>query len=495
MAGYSYNNVIAYYLLTIIGRAFSSMPGLASGIARDIREGTVKKYLIQPIDMLGFLLLTRVAHKLVYYAVAAAPFALVFYLCRGYFPGWPDATTMVAFLCSLVMSFLLGFFLEATIGMIGFWFLEISSLVFVFMLFTFFFSGHMFPLDMLPGVVGPGGEAGAVAISGLFPRRSVLGKVTGAALAWGLAVELGWVVFFFIAARSCFTWACASTAASEDDALSQRPAYFRVFLVFARNSLVRDMTFRSNFIIEAVTSIAWMMMNLAFYVLIYSYTSNIAGWDKYQFFLFLATGLFINSLVQTFFMTNVDELSDQIRTGALDFALVKPIDAQFLVSLRRVDWSSLGNFFLGGVLAVYALLHVGYLPGPVQIVLYPVYVLCGAAIYYSLMIAMGSASVWMGRNLTLFDFWFYVTTFSRYPMEIYNGPWGTPLRQAFTFLIPVLIVVNVPARLLVRPLAPQTPAEWLLPPFAIFATLVSLAVSRWIFQRALTSYRSASSQP
>ena len=71
------------------------MPGLASGIARDIREGTVKKYLIQPIDMLGFLLLYRVAHKLVYYAVAAVPFALVFYLCRGYFPGWPDAGTML----------------------------------------------------------------------------------------------------------------------------------------------------------------------------------------------------------------------------------------------------------------------------------------------------------------------------------------------------------------------------------------------------------------
>ena len=85
--------MIAYYLLTMIARAFSSMPGLATGIARDIRNGTVKKYLIQPIDMLGFLLLYRMAHKLVYYMVAAAPFALVFYLCRGYFAGWPDGAT------------------------------------------------------------------------------------------------------------------------------------------------------------------------------------------------------------------------------------------------------------------------------------------------------------------------------------------------------------------------------------------------------------------
>jgi len=65
IAGYSYHDFIAYYLLTMISRAFSSMPGLASGIARDVREGTIKKYLIQPIDMISFLLLYRLAHKLV----------------------------------------------------------------------------------------------------------------------------------------------------------------------------------------------------------------------------------------------------------------------------------------------------------------------------------------------------------------------------------------------------------------------------------------------
>ena len=142
--------MIAYYLLTMVGRAFSSMPGLASSIARDIRDGTIKKYLLQPVDMLGFVLMNRLAHKLVYYGVAVGPFALVFWLCRGYFNGWPDAWTMVAFVASLLMAFLLGFFLEATLGMIGFWFLEVSSLLFVYMLVSFFFSGQMFPLDMMP---------------------------------------------------------------------------------------------------------------------------------------------------------------------------------------------------------------------------------------------------------------------------------------------------------------------------------------------------------
>lgn len=204
IAGYSYHDFIAYYLLTTISRAFSSMPQLASGIARDIREGTIKKYLIQPIDMLGFLLLYRIAHKLVYYAVAACPFALVFYLLRGFFPGWPDGFTLACFFASLIMAFLLGFFLEATIGMVGFWFLEVSSLLFVYMLFNFFFSGHMFPIDMLPGIWGDLVKMIPLHYLAYFPAAVFLGKITGPELIWGLWVQLGWVVFFIIASRVAF---------------------------------------------------------------------------------------------------------------------------------------------------------------------------------------------------------------------------------------------------------------------------------------------------
>jgi ABC-2 type transport system permease protein len=207
IVGYSYHDFIAYYLLVMVSRAFSSMPGLASGIARDIRDGTVKKFLIQPIDMIHFLLLYRVAHKLVYYAVAIGPFALVFYLCRGFFSGGaPDLVTLSAYLASLMMAFLLGFFLEATIGMIGFWFLEVSSLLFVYMLFNFFFSGHMFPIDMLPGVWGTLVRMIPLQYLAYFPAAVFLGKVTGPELAWGLLIQLFWVVFFILASRLAFRY-------------------------------------------------------------------------------------------------------------------------------------------------------------------------------------------------------------------------------------------------------------------------------------------------
>jgi len=199
--GYSYDNMVAYYLLTMIGRAFSSMPGLASGIALQIRNGEIKKYMIQPIDLVGFLLLTRIAHKLVYYGVALGPFALVFYICRGYFPGWPDPLTMAAFCLSLVLGFLLGFFLEAAIGMIGFWFLEVSSLLFVYMLFSFFFSGHMFPLDFLPAPFDTLFQMIPLQYLAFFPAAIFLGKVQGPDLVIGLVVQVGWVLFFIMVCR------------------------------------------------------------------------------------------------------------------------------------------------------------------------------------------------------------------------------------------------------------------------------------------------------
>jgi ABC-2 type transport system permease protein len=249
--------------------------------------------------------------------------------------------------------------------------------------------------------------------------------------------------------------------------MSTKPNYWAVFRTFAHNSLVRDMTFRSNFVIETVSSMAWMLMNLGFYALVFykagegDKTSQAAmigentGWGMYQFFVFIATTMIINSIVQAFFMPNAEEFSELIRTGNLDFALLKPIDTQFLISLQRVNWSALANVFMGLGLMSYSLWKLHYWPSPIQVLLFVPYVFFGVAILYSLMISLAATSIWLGRNQSLYDFWFYITNFSRYPMEIYKGDFGTPLRLAFTYLIPVLVVVNVPARLMAMPLDAQ----------------------------------------
>ncbi len=206
LVGYSFPDMVAYYLLTMLVRAFSSMPGLASNIAKQIREGEIKKFLVQPVDLLGYLLLSRIAHKLAYYSVATLPFALVFFLCRSFFTaGIPDMTQLLAFVLSVVLSFVLGFFLEASLGLAGFWFMEISSLLFVYMLFSFFLSGHMFPLDILPEPWQSIVQYMPLKYLAYFPAAVFLGKVTGAQLWFEMAVLVGWTTAFIVLSRVLYS--------------------------------------------------------------------------------------------------------------------------------------------------------------------------------------------------------------------------------------------------------------------------------------------------
>src|SRR5258708_14861858 len=108
-----------------------------------------------------------------------------------------------------------------------------------------------------------------------------------------------------------------------------RASYLGVFLTFAKNSLIRNMMFRTNFIIECLSSVTWTMMNLGFYLLIFHYTPSIGantGWVEWEFFAFLATTMLINSLVQAFFMPNCEDISELICTGGPHFARFQAID-------------------------------------------------------------------------------------------------------------------------------------------------------------------------
>ena len=269
--------------------------------------------------------------------------------------------------------------------------------------------------------------------------------------------------------------------------------YFSIFLTFARACLVRDMTFRANFLLECVTSLGWMSMNLAFYLLIFTFTSEIGkntGWSKEPFFAFVATGLIINSIVQALFMPSAEELTEMVRTGGLDAVLVQPLDAQFMLSMHRVDFSSFANGLVGVGLLGWAVSRMDHVPSPVAWLLYPLLILCGVVILYSLIIMLAAATIFLGRNQSLYDFWFYLTNFSRYPAEIYSGPWGGPIRMLCTFVIPILLVVNVPARAIAMPLSGEA---WGLIAAALIAASASLVISRLVFQAALAKYRSASS--
>ncbi len=274
---------------------------------------------------------------------------------------------------------------------------------------------------------------------------------------------------------------------------TSKAPYMSILATVARNSLIREMTFRVNFIAHSLSVMCWTSLQIIFYNLIFQFRDSIGkdtGWTKFPFFVFLGTVMIINSLMQTFFIPNMREFSEMIRQGNLDFVLLKPIDTQFLVTFTRIDWSSLANLILGICVIAYSLWQMAFTPQIVQFMLFPLYVIAGVSIYYSCMLMMSCVSIWMTRNQSLDQLWFYVTTFSRYPLEIYKGSLGLPIRWIFTTAIPILLVANVPARVLAKPL---TADQFPLAIYSLVIACIGLYVSRKLFLASLNRYRSASS--
>ncbi len=197
---------------------------------------------------------------------------------------------------------------------------------------------------------------------------------------------------------------------------------------------------------------SWALMNWGLFKIIYQHTGEIgrgSGWHEHEFFVFLGTVWIINSLIQTLFMANAEEFSELIRTGNLDFALLKPIDTQFLISFPRLNFAQIPNGLLGLFLVIWSLGQLSSDPQraiPIDISIgnilaFGFFVGCGAVVMYSVMIILASTSIWLGRNQNLYTFWFYITNFYRYPMEIYQRTGiGMALWGTFTFVIPILVV-------------------------------------------------------
>jgi ABC-2 type transport system permease protein len=201
ISGYTVREMIAYLLLVHISRMFSSMPGLSSVISLSIRDGSLKKYLLQPLDMIGYLMSYRAAHKVAYICTSALPYAGLFLACAGYFDGFPGPATLAPYVLSLVLAFVVGFFFECAMGMVGFWFLEVTSLLWVVNTLNYFVSGQMFPLDLLPPVWVTVLKALPFQYLAYFPAAIFLGKVQGAALWRGLLAQAAWGLALIVLTR------------------------------------------------------------------------------------------------------------------------------------------------------------------------------------------------------------------------------------------------------------------------------------------------------
>ncbi|HKB38623.1 MAG TPA: ABC-2 family transporter protein [Gemmataceae bacterium] len=265
--------------------------------------------------------------------------------------------------------------------------------------------------------------------------------------------------------------------------------YLRLLRAFARFGLLSEMAFRANFLAKVTVEILWLSLLLVFYHSVFRQTSSIGGWTQAHFLAFLGCYYALEGIIETFFLENCSEFGELIRTGNLDLYLLKPMDEQFLVTCRKIEWSTFPNVLLGVGVAITGLVQLdGWHFDLGWAALFVVLFLCGVAMAYSFLVILMATAVWLVRNQSLFELWWLFTTLMRYPRDIYVGRLASPLGFFFSFIVPVLLVVYVPARTLL-----QAVDDWRFVGITFLATVVLLWLSRRFFRRALQSYRSASS--
>jgi ABC-2 type transport system permease protein len=260
--------------------------------------------------------------------------------------------------------------------------------------------------------------------------------------------------------------------------------YGSLYLALWKNSVAREMGFKSNFLLWIVVELLWFGLHISFIAVIYMHTDRIGDWTKWQVVLLIGAAHFIQQIFQALFLSNCIQISDHVRTGKLDFMLLLPVNTRFLVSLRVVDLGGFVNAGSAVVLMFYALRQLNYVPSLLQVAGFMALVVVGVLIHYSLMFALASTSFWTVRAQGIIWGYWSLFNIARLPDSAFRGLF----RAFFTFALPMLLVVNVPARLLLNKLT----SPW------DIVLLLALAVacvffSEFVWRISVRRYTSASS--
>lgn len=259
---------------------------------------------------------------------------------------------------------------------------------------------------------------------------------------------------------------------------------FTIYGALWKNSIVREMGFKLNFLLWIVVELLWFVLQLTFIAVLFLHTKSIGTWSKWQVVMLMGASHFIQQIFTAFFLSNCTQLSELIRTGKLDFMLLLPVNTRFLISFRHVDLGAFVNAGSAVAVMLYAARQLQLIPTPIHIIGFLLLVLTGILIHYSLMFMLASVSFWTVRAQGIVWGYYNLFNIARLPDEAFRG-W---FKAFFTYALPMLLVANVPVKLLVNKL--NSPLEMLL---LVALSGLCFAVSEIVWRRSVQHYTSASS--
>ena len=196
--------------------------------------------------------------------------------------------------------------------------------------------------------------------------------------------------------------------------------YLGIYAALWRNSMMREMIFRSNFLLWIVVDVLWFALQLCFISVIYLHTDAIGTWTKWEVVLLIAASNFIQQIFHGFFLVNLTGLSELVRTGKLDFLLMQPVNPRFIVTLRQIDLGAFVNAFIAVVVMLYAAIQLGIHPTIGNIALFLLLCLMGVLVHYSLMLLLAAVSFWTVKAQGIVWGYYNLFNIARMPDE---RPW------------------------------------------------------------------------
>ena len=274
-----------------------------------------------------------------------------------------------------------------------------------------------------------------------------------------------------------------SSGASSRSLASGIARYAGIYGVLWKTSVTREMSFKGNFILWIIVELLWFGLQLSFVSVVFSQTSSIGTWSAWEVVLLTGASNFIQQIYQAFFLVNCTNLSELVRTGKMDFLLLLPVNTRFVVSTRQVDISSFANAAFAACVMAFAAHKLHLHPSIAELFGFGALCVVGLLLHYSLMFMLASVSFWTVRAQGIVWGYYNLFNIARMPDEAFHGAF----KAVFTFALPVLLVSNVPVRVLSDRLSSPYAC-----PVLLGLGLVWAAISHWFWKLSLRHYTSAS---
>jgi ABC-2 type transport system permease protein len=243
------------------------------------------------------------------------------------------------------------------------------------------------------------------------------------------------------------------------------------------------MQYRADFIVRGLIALLWMAVALIPILIVFGARPSVAGWTYPEALVVVAWFTLLKAILEGAVSPSLTAVVDHVRVGTLDFVLLKPADAQFLVSTAKFEpWRIID---LLGAVAIfgYAFHLLGRWPHTADVLRSLIFLALAILILYSIWILVVSAAFWVVKVDNLSYLFGSLFDAARWPITVFRGA----LRIIFTFVFPLAVMTTFPAMALLGKLS-FTNAITALAGGVIFA-----AVARLVWKKALAMYTSASS--